>query len=307
MMAAVIVVCCEERAMARILGIGELLWDVFPHGKILGGAPANFVFHCRQMGHPAMTVSRIGDDDLGREMLRALSLRQNPATLVQIDPARPTGTVQITMNGEAHSFAIVEEVAWDFLQPSKALRTEAEASDAVCFGSLAQRNEVSRTTILDLVGLCRGLRLFDINLRQHFYSRSIIENSLKLATALKLNDEEIVTLGELLELKAEAPAAIARSLIEGYQLDVVCVTRSSQGAMMVSPDRVVEHPGFTSKVADTVGCGDAFSAVLVDGMLRGKDLYEICEHANRVGAFVASQAGATPEWPDELRRLVTGE
>lgn len=290
--------------MADILGIGEVLWDVFPHGKILGGAPANFVYHCRQLGHDAQIVSRIGTDELGERLLAELKARQIPTSLLQRDCDHPTGTVQITMSGIQHTFRIIENVAWDFLAADQALIELSARAEAVCFGSLAQRCQVSRKTISELIRRCPKRVVCDINLRQQFYSRAIIEQSLRASTVLKLNDDELKVLDQLLDLNAGDWQSICRALLAGYGLNLVCVTRAERGAAMVTNDVTVEHPGVQAKVVDTVGCGDAFCAVLVDGLLRHKPLPTICEHANRVGAFVASQPGATPPWPEDLQRLV---
>jgi fructokinase len=286
--------------MGKILGIGEVLWDLFPTGKFLGGAPANFVFHCRQMGLDAHPVSRVGHDDLGREMLADLTAKDIPTGLVQTDRQRPTGTVRVDMQGAGHRFTITENVAWDFLAPDPDALTEAKRARAVCFGSLAQRSDVSREAIRALVRACPGLIVFDINLRQHFYTRQIIEDSLDLSTVLKLNNDEVKVLKDLLDLSGRTDAEIAREILEEFSLDLVCVTRGPNGAMLVNEDDVADQPGKSVKVADTVGCGDAFTAVLVSGLLEEKDLATIVRTACRVGEFVATQSGATPPWPKEL-------
>lgn len=282
--------------MSKVLGIGEMLWDIFPTGKFLGGAPTNFAFHCRQMGLEAWPVSRIGDDELGREILADLKKKNLSVDLIQIDRQRPTGTVRVEMEGTGHRFTITENVAWDFIQPEEKALQAARAAAAICFGSLCQRNEVSRSTIMKVVRECPGLVVFDINLRQSFYTRDIIEDSLEFSNVLKLNHEEIWVLQKLLEIPGETAEDISRAIIKEFDLDLVCITRGGEGALLVSPTQVVDQPGQPVKVVDTVGCGDAFCAAMVNGLLKKKDLAVIAKEACRVGEFVAGQAGATPEW-----------
>lgn len=289
--------------MGKVLGIGELLWDIFPTGKFLGGAPVNFVYHCRQMGLDAHAVSRIGADDLGKEILADLAGKGIPADLIQTDPKHPTGTVQVMMEGTSHRFIITDKVAWDFIAPEADALAAAKQAEAVCFGSLCQRNNVSRWSIRSLVQACPGLVVFDVNLRQRFYSRDLIEDSLDLTDVLKLNGEEIKVLKRLLGLHGKTQVELARALVEEYALELVCVTRGADGAVLVSEEEVVDQPGQPVTVTDTVGCGDAFTAVLVAGLLQEKDLATIARNACRVGEFVATQPGGTPKWPHNLLDL----
>ncbi len=286
--------------MGKVLGIGELLWDVFPTGKYLGGAPANFAFHCRQMGLDAYPVSRVGQDALGKELLEELRTKGLPTDFVQMDPKHPTGTVRVEMEGTGHRFIITGQVAWDFIHEEEAVLQAVRSADAVCFGSLCQRNEQSRLAIMAMVRACPGLVVFDINLRQQFYTRQVIEDSLELASVLKLNIEELMTLRTFLELPGTTPVEIVQGMLESYELDLVCVTRGAEGTLLVNSETSVDQPGRPVQVVDTVGCGDAFTAVLVHGLLCGKDLNVIARDANRVGEFVATQPGATPSWPRDL-------
>jgi fructokinase len=287
--------------MGKVLGIGEMLWDIFPEGKFLGGAPTNFVFHCRQMGLDAWPVSRIGADDLGREILAELRKKGIPTDLIQIDPSRPTGTVRVEMEGTGHRFIVTENMAWDYIAAEEKALAAARGAAAVCFGSLCQRNEVSRSTVMKLVRECPGLVVFDINLRLNFFTRDIIEDSLEFSNVLKLNDEEILVLQQRLEIPGQRTEEICRGLIKEFDLDMVCVTRGAQGAMLVSGTEVVDQPGRPATVVDTVGCGDAFCAVLVQGLLMKKDLARIAREACRVGEFVAGKPGATPDWGKDLK------
>jgi fructokinase len=287
--------------MGLVMGLGEMLWDLFPSEKHLGGAPVNFVYHCRQMGLDAWPVSRIGKDALGNEILAILMAKNIPADWVQIDETRPTGTVKVTMSGTNHTFTIMENVAWDFIETNDQLLASAKKADAVCFGTLAQRNVVSRETILTLVKACPGLKVYDINLRQNFFSKDIIENSLYLADVLKLNIDELWMLREMLDISRKTPEDIGRGVLSKYKLKTVCITRGGDGAMLIGKNEIAQIGGENVNVVDTVGCGDAFCAALVHGLLGGKSFETVVKNANRVGLFVAGQAGGTPVWTDELR------
>ena len=282
--------------MDQVLGIGEILWDVFPTGKFLGGAPANFAFHCRRAGLDARPLSRVGNDDLGRELRADLADKNIPTDLIQTDSVRPTGTVNVLMEGTSHKFVITETVAWDFIDAPPQALAAAKQARAVCFGSLAQRNSVSGRSILKLAGQCPGLRVFDINLRQHFYSRRVIEESLAVANVLKLNHEEIAVLKDMLGLAGTTIEQTGRDMLHRYDLNLVCITRAENGAMLIRENELADQPGRTVNVADTVGCGDAYTAVLVEGLLAGKPLAAIARNAARVAEFVATQSGATPHW-----------
>jgi fructokinase len=284
-----------------IVGLGELLWDLFPSGKQLGGAPANFAYITSLLGDVGIPVSRVGSDEHGREARQRLAELGLRAIFIQEDRAHPTGTVNVVMNdGQMndgqHRFEIRENVAWDFLEFSEVEAQLAAMADAVCFGSLAQRSSKSRTTILRFLQATRpeAVRVFDVNLRQNFYSKEILEQSMKLATIVKLNHEELPKIMRLFEIEMSTEQDAARKLVALYGVKLVCVTRGAAGSLLVSAEECCPHPGFKVKVADTVGAGDAFTAALVHGYLRGMSLAEINEKANRVGAWVAGQSGAMP-------------
>ncbi len=280
-----------------IVGLGELLWDLLPSGKQLGGAPANFAYITNLLGDTGIPASRIGNDSLGEEALQRLNqLGLSPAS-VQSDPIHPTGSVKVEIDKDGQPrFDILEPVAWDFLEWTPAWQRLAEETDAVCFGSLAQRCSQSRTTICRFLHATRpeAVRVFDVNLRQNFYSHEVLAESMKLANIVKLNHEELPRVVRMLELENCAEPDSARCLLTAHDLDLVCVTRGTGGSILISRDDRCEHPGFKVKVADTVGAGDAFTAALVHEYLRGTHLAQINETANRVGAWVASQSGATP-------------
>jgi fructokinase len=290
--------------MGKILGIGEVLWDIFPNGKYLGGAPVNFVHHCRQMGLEAYPVSRVGTDTLGAELLGDIAKKGISTDFIQIDTEHPSGTVRVEMTGQKHRFTIMEPAAWDFIEGEEKVMSAVRRAEAVCFGTLAQRNKISRSAIMAMLYECQGLVVFDINLRQTFFSREVIEDSLEFSHVLKLNDEEIVVIKDILELSGQGIAEISREVLGEYGLDLVCVTRGSQGAMLVSEKKVVDQPGTSVDIVDTVGCGDAFTAVLVHGLVCKKELEFIARDACWVGEFVAGQAGGTPVWTEELRKTI---
>jgi fructokinase len=280
-----------------IVGLGELLWDLLPSGKQLGGAPANFAYITNLLGDVGIPASRVGHDPLGDEALARLGRLGLGAAYIQSDPIYPTGTVKVEVGaGGQPRFDIMEPVAWDFLEWTPAWRQLAEKADAVCFGSLAQRSPQSRSTIRSFLKATRpeAIRIFDVNLRQNFYTTQLLANSMKLATIVKLNHEELPKIAALLDLGNSGEKDSAKQLLSSKDLKLVCVTRGNSGSMLLSPDACSEHPGFSVKVADTVGAGDAFTAALVHGYLRGTSLAQINDAANRVGAWVASQSGATP-------------
>jgi fructokinase len=293
-----------------ILGMGELLWDVLPSGERLGGAPANFAVMAGRLGNHAAILSRIGRDELGRRAMEALDSLPVDATRLQVDLAHETGRVTVRLDGAQPSYAIHEAAAWDFLELSDEWVQLAERADAVCFGSLAQRGRKSRQTIQMLVAETSSecVRVFDVNLRAPFYSSEVIEESLELATVLKMNDAEMPLVLGLLGLPLEEgpePDRLridAERLLEAFPtLGMVAVTRGGHGSLLVKRGEWHEHPGIAVRVTDTIGAGDAFTAALTHYMLRGADLATLNEAGNRWGAWVASQAGAMPVLLDEVR------
>ena len=287
----------------KVIGIGEVLWDLMPAGKQLGGAPANFAHHARSLGADAVVITRVGEDDLGREILRRFNEMEIAAGVVQIDARKPTGTVAVLLGeGGVPQFTIHEDAAWDWLAPSDAARKVSGEADAICFGSLAQRNPVSRASIQQLLAATPpgALRVFDINLRQHFYSREVIEQSLRLANVLKLNDAELPVLAAMFDLGPHPRQQIQR-LAQHFELKLVALTRGPQGSLLYQDGRWSEHLSEPLQVVDTVGAGDAFTAALTVGLLNKFDLDEVHATASAVARFVCSHAGATPALPAHLR------
>jgi fructokinase len=287
----------------KILAVGEILWDLLPSGKQLGGAPANFAYHAHALGAESRVVSRIGNDPLGREILDRLRALGLPTDGVSVDATAPTGTVSVELAADGQPrFTIHENVAWDRLEADEASLAFAAQADAVCFGSLAQRSEPSRSSICRLVAATptAALRVFDINLRQHFYSRKIVEDSLRLANALKLNDSELPVLAAMFGLGGGVREQLA-AFAERFELRAVALTRGAHGSLLLAGGDWSEHPGLTVKVADSVGAGDAFTAAMALGLLAGRPLDDINRHANEVAAYVCSQPGATPTLPASFR------
>lgn len=274
-----------------ILGIGELLWDQFPDGRRPGGAPFNFAFHCRQLGHPSAIVSRVGSDPLGQELLNLVRTLGMSDSLIDADNQHATGTVEVHITDGQPDYQITEHVAWDFLECSPRLERAAKEAKVLCFGTLAQRHSNSRATIRQLCEIASGLIVCDVNLRQGYYNREIVEASFISSHWLKLNDTELSTLGELLDLSSADPIGELRVR---YQLDLVCVTRGANGCRIETVDITIDEPGLRVQVHDTVGAGDAFTAGLVCGHLEGLTLEQSARLANRLAARVASMPGGTP-------------
>jgi fructokinase len=288
--------------MFNIIGIGEILWDLLPQGKKLGGAPANFAYVANALGDRAAVLSRVGNDEAGGAIWHELNDKNLTGDFLQIDEKYPTGSVNVSLVNGQPSYQIAEPVAWDFLELSDDWRKIAARADAVCFGSLAQRGEVSRQTILEFVKLTQKLRVFDVNLRQHFFSASILQKSFRLANVVKLNQEELPVVAKMFELVTKDPLETAKTLLFKLDLRLICVTRGARGSVLITKSEVSEHPGIEVTVGDAIGAGDAFAAALTHGLLRGWGLTEINEFANRIGAFVASESGAMPEFPEEFLR-----
>jgi fructokinase len=327
-----------------VLGIGELLWDLLPDGSgllggvpidrsssmgWLGGAPANFAVMAGRLGNHAAILSRIGRDELGRKAVERLDPLPADISFLEVDPAHETGRVTVSFEGGQPgrpSYTIHQPAAWDFLELTDRWVELAERADAICFGSLAQRAPQSRQTIQALAALTSAscVRVFDVNLRAPFYSGEVIQESLELATVIKMNDAEAAKVLALLgmpalpDLPAQAESAPVPSrfiverrdlirlgadwlLTEFPSLQMVAITRGACGSLLVTRDEWHEHPGFPVKVADTIGAGDAFTAAMTHYLLRGADLATLNEAGNRWGAWVASQSGAMPPLPDAVR------
>ncbi len=288
----------------KLVGIGELLWDLLPEGRRLGGAPANFAYHASALGADARIISRVGSDAFGREILEHLSALGLPTNCIEVDGKAPTGTVTVQLRDGQPSYTIHEPVAWDYLEADAlALETVAEA-DAICFGTLAQRSETARSAIRALVQATPSdtLRILDVNLRQSYFSAQLIEESLALANVLKLNDAELPDLAEKLHLTGDVRSQLAQ-LAQNYELRLIAYTRGEHGSLLFSEGYFSEHHGIDATVVDTVGAGDSFTASMTLGLLAGWSLDKINQVANEVAAHVCSCSGATPALPPPLQRL----
>lgn len=290
---------------ARVVGMGEILWDLFPGGRQMGGAPANVACHAAALGAQSFMLSRVGKDDNGLELVRRLTAAGVDCRTVQWDEAHPTGTVVVSVDAQGQpQFEICESVAWDFLDGGQESLSWVWEAEAVCFGTLAQRHEVSRAAIRRcLEGVKPGcLRVFDVNLRQHFFSDAILEGSFRLSSVVKLNDAELPVVAARMGLEGDVRAQL-EVLARRYSLRAVALTRGGSGSLLWLDGAWSEHPGYPSQVVDTVGAGDAFTAAMIVGMLNGWSADAIQDAANRIAAYVCGCAGGTPPLPAELREL----
>jgi fructokinase len=283
-----------------IVGIGEILWDVFPHGKVLGGAPANFAYHVSQFGFDGYAISAIGNDPLGDEIIDNLERKELKYLIERAE--FPTGTVQVTLNDGIPQYKICEDVAWDNIRFTEEMEALARKAKTVCFGSLAQRNDTSRETInqfLDYVSP-DALIIFDINLRQHFYSYELIDACLSRCNILKINDEEVIAVAELFGWESKTELGVCHQLLENYALNMVVLTKGAHGSYVITQNETSCKHTPQVVVADTVGAGDSFTAAFVAGLLKGRNITEAHQLAVDVATFVCTQHGAMPLLPDSL-------
>ncbi len=285
------------------IGMGEALWDVLPEGKKIGGAPANFAYHVSQFGLPGMAVSAVGDDALGKEIRENFTSKELKHHLATVPYA--TGTVQVELDPNGvPQYEIKENVAWDNIPWTPELEEIARNTKAVCFGSLAQRNVVSRETIgrfLDTMP--RGedsLVVFDVNLRQGFYTKEILCESMQRCNVLKINDEELVTVSRMFGYPGIDLQDKCWILLGKYNLKMLILTCGINGSYVFTPGNVSFQPTPKVEVADTVGAGDSFTAAFVASILKGKSVVEAHNLAVRTSAFVCTQNGAMPTLPREL-------
>jgi fructokinase len=292
----------SSRRKFVLIGLGEILWDMLPDGKKLGGAPANFAYHAQSLGAQGVVVSSVGDDELGKEILDCLDELGLEHKYIAVDKDHPTGTVTVELdeNGQP-DYTIHEGVAWDFVPADSGLSDLATQADAVCFGSLAQRCQVSRETVRWFLRRTKPdcIRVYDINIRQSYFDKQIIHEMLQLSNVFKLNDEELPVVADLLDLAGREEDVLS-GLTEQYELRMIAVTRGAKGSCLYAAGKCHEHPGFETTVADAVGAGDAFAAAITLGLLCGTELEQINETANRLASFLCSQSGATPKLPESL-------
>lgn len=290
-----------------IVGMGEALWDMLPEGKKLGGAPANFAYHVSQFGLKSIVVSAVGKDELGDEILDNFQ-KKDLKGLIETVPY-PTGTVQVTLDKAGiPCYEIKEGVAWDNIPYTGQLDELAHQAIAVCFGSLAQRNPVSRETInrfLDTMpDTPETLKIFDINLRQNFFTKEILCHSFQKCNVLKINDEELVTVSRLLDFPDMTTESQCQILLERYNLKMLILTCGTKGSYVFTLDETsfLETPSV--EVADTVGAGDSFTAAFVSAILKGCPVKEAHKLAVDVSAYVCTQNGAMPVLPTILTNRI---
>ena len=286
-----------------IVGLGEALWDVLPEGKKLGGAPANFAYHAAQFGQETIAISALGEDALGDETIEAL--KEHNLNYLMPRVPYPTGTVQVTLTGDGiPTYDIKENVAWDNIPFTNEILEIAKNARAVCFGSLAQRNVVSRENIHKFLDATPDdcTKIFDINLRQQFYTKEVIKESLKRCNILKINDEELVLIGRMFGYPGLDIEDKCWLILGKYNLNMLVLTCGTNGSYVFTPGHVSFQETPKVKVADTVGAGDSFTGSFVGSILNGKPVTEAHKIAVQVSAYVCTQNGAMPVIPDELKK-----
>lgn len=286
-----------------VVGMGEALWDVLPEGKKIGGAPANFAYHVSQFGLSSCVVSAVGDDALGKEIIENFTSKGLNQLIAEVP--YPTGTVQVEIDqAGVPQYEIKENVAWDNIPYTEALEDLAKKTKAVCFGSLAQRNVVSRETISRFLDAMPrhddSLVVFDVNLRQGFYNKEILCNSMKRCNILKINDEELVTVSRMFGYPGIDLQDKCWILLGKYNLKMLILTCGINGSYVFTPGNVSFQPTPTVEVADTVGAGDSFTAAFIASILRGKTVAEAHSRAVQTSAYVCTKKGAMPVLPEEL-------
>lgn len=290
------------------LVFGEILWDLLPEGKVLGGAPANCAYRMLSMGVDVRFVSRVGTDALGKEVLELLRGRNIETKHIQIDPEHPTGTVPVELDEHGHpTFEIIQNVAYDYTEyPEEVMKSSNGECALICFGTLIQRHEVARNNLYKLIDECpNAIKLVDVNLRKDCYTEDTVEKSLTLSDVVKLNDDEVLTINEMLHLGAKDEVDFAQKVIEKYSVQCVVVTRGDKGCLCVSRSgEIVTVNGLKVKVVDTIGAGDAFTAGFASRYIAGSTLKECCEAGNLLGALVAQTTGGMS--PVESEELLAG-
>lgn len=282
---------------SNIVCFGEILWDLLPSGKVAGGAPMNVAFHANQLGIAAQMISKIGKDDLGKDLIDFLNQKGVDTTLVQTDDTYPTGTVKVTLDAKGSpSYEIVAPVAWDFIHANTANKTAVQSADAFVFGSLAARNETSRNTLLELLKLAK-LKVFDVNLRSPFYTKPLLTQLLHQADIVKMNDEELEIIGSWLDIY-ETKAKTALQVKNHFNWQQLIVTRGAHGAWFFNKDGMMSSQGITIQVQDTIGSGDSFLAAFLSKFLQGEVPEKCLQFASATGAYVATKKGGTPEFSE---------
>ncbi|MBM3334625.1 carbohydrate kinase [Candidatus Sumerlaeota bacterium] len=286
----------------RIVAIGEILWDIIGEEMHIGGAPFNFAFHASQFGHDAWLISRVGNDPLGREILSTVRKMGLSPDHIQVDLSKPTGAVNVSVNmfGEP-TFEVAENVAWDHIAATQAQLELVRSADVLWFNTLAQRSKASRSAIRRMIETALSaqpdvLTVFAANFRQQFYSAEIIQESLQYCRVLRLGEDELATVKRLLGRTRVSDRDFALELMKTFGILMVAVTYAARGCALHTPDAEIRSPGFVVDVVDTVGTGAAFTAAMIAKLLEGARFAEVARYSNLVGAYVATQPGATPRF-----------
>ena len=280
----------------KIAAFGELLWDILPNGKVLGGAPANFIYRINSFGDQGTLLSKVGNDKNGRDIREALRNLGVSDENIQTDYVFPTGTVKVKFDGDGNpDFNIITDVAYDHIEINSEMMEAFIEADCVCFGTLVQRYGISKNTLRELNHEATDVvKFLDINLRKKCYTAILVEDSLRMANILKANDEELLVTKELLGLKSDNLKELAQETIEKYNLDILLCTLGPNGAFCLTKDNVFHYdPGYQIILGDTVGSGDAFSAGFVHYYMNGKEIEDALMFGNAAGALVATTIGAT--------------
>ncbi len=288
-----------------VAGLGEILWDVLDDSEEIGGAPINFAYHAGALGAESIAVSTVGSDERGRRSIEELQARGLNLEAVSIDPDHATGFVEakIDEHGVAH-YMFPDNIAWDHLTLNDKAMSLGPRVHAVCYGTLAQRTEKSGNAIYDFLDAApQAMKVYDMNLRQHFYSKEIISKSLEKADVLKLNDDEIQIVAPMFDLKGTENQML-KSLHEKFNLSCSILTRGSKGSLIIGYGQEIESVGVVvDKLKNTIGAGDSFTAATVLGLLLEHSLEDISKHANRLAAYVCSRKGAMPPIPEEFKLI----
>ncbi|WP_158859154.1 carbohydrate kinase family protein [Lunatibacter salilacus] len=287
----------------KVICFGEMLWDIFPKGKIAGGAPMNVALHLRHLGLDVSMISRVGEDKLGKKLLKFVRNYHLNQELIQLDTDLPTGTVLVNdSDPENIRYEIVKPAAWDNIQWNEATALQVKRADALVFGSLAARETTSREALFKFLSL-DILKILDINLRQPYYSPELLEQLLLKCDILKINEEELTILANYYNLPDKMSQALGK-LTELFDIQMICVTLGAKGAILFTDDEIVSHPGYPVAVVDTVGSGDAFLAGFIYKYLEKQSPEHILDYACALGALVATLSGGTPKYElDEIEKI----
>lgn len=296
----------ESTNQMVIVGLGEVLWDMLPDGKKIGGAPANFAYHMSQCDFPTYLVSAVGNDELGEQIRDTLSETGLNILLPVVE--QPTGTVDVELDSEGiPQYTIRENVAWDNIPFTPEVEALAKRTATVCFGTLAQRGEQSRKTIEAYLAAMpeEGVKVCDMNLRGNYYSKEVIESSMRVSDVVKVNKEELVEICRVLGVEFTDQHLVVRDFLEQYKLEMFIVTCGTEGSFVYCEDQSATClPTPAVEVVDTVGAGDAFTAIFVAGMLGGLEVRWAHMLAVEAAAYVCTQAGAMPILPDDIKERI---